>query len=320
MEIKLLSIFLTLNLQLTKQTLLIYTDTHGTELEAATQNRIPDQNITIQSCLPVFSNSTPIIIVRSSAIMLLAIAQLAANTLNKYSAVFLTDSILALLWSHIRIHIQQILCMNEMNLSWQEWLDFRIMLASEIFRAENSCIDAAHYVFQEDDSTVFAGYHSFPVPLVNIKRMQIVEFFIGTNCIHISIHAISRLYIIFGKGKSLPLGKRVHHLCLSFPQVLDRKTYRALHAVQIIIDSKSLQYKERSSNAAKAKLCTQILLKEFLYQFDTHFGLAHIQQRLVPFRFYQFAHFRMVFILYYRLFSIVGCKGTNKLLICKHFS
>ena len=83
MEVKLLSILLALQLKLTQQTLLVNTDTHRTELETATQNRIPDKDITIQSHLAVLSHGAPVIIVRSSAIMFLAIAQLAANALYK---------------------------------------------------------------------------------------------------------------------------------------------------------------------------------------------------------------------------------------------
>lgn len=113
MEVKLLSILLALQLKLTQQTLLVDTDTHRTELETATQNRIPDEDITIQSHLAVLSHGAPVIIVRSSAIMLLAIAQLAANALYKYSAILLADCILALLRRKVWIHIEQILRMNK---------------------------------------------------------------------------------------------------------------------------------------------------------------------------------------------------------------
>ncbi len=131
MEVKLLSILLALQLKLTQQTLLIDTDTHRTELETATQNRIPDEDITIQSHLAVLSHGAPVIIVRSSAIMLLAIAQLASDALYKYSAILLADFILALLRRKVWIHIEQILRMNKMNLLRQERLQLGIMLASQ---------------------------------------------------------------------------------------------------------------------------------------------------------------------------------------------
>ena len=304
MEVKLLSILLALQLKLTQQTLLVNTDTHRTELETATQNRIPDEDITIQSHLAVLSHGAPVIIVRSSAIMLLAIAQLAANALYKYSAILLADCILALLRRKVWIHIEQILRMNEMNILRQERLQLRIMLASQELGTQDGTIDAAHDILEEGDGTVFLGNHSLPVPLVNIERMKIIQLLVSTDGVHICIYAISRLNLILGKRQSLPFGKRMNHLSLGITQILDRETYRALYAVQVIIDTQTLQYEERSGNATQTELGAQVLLEEFFYHFNTHFGLAHIQQRLVPFRFYQIAHF-------YFIFSICAAKVQN---------
>lgn len=106
-EIELLSIFLAFQLQLAKQALLVNTDTHRAQLEASAQNRIPDQDITIQSLLAILGYGAPVVIVRSTSIMLLSIAQLSADTLYKYGTIFLADSILALLRSLVRIHVEQ---------------------------------------------------------------------------------------------------------------------------------------------------------------------------------------------------------------------
>ena len=148
-EIELLSIFLAFQLQLAKQALLVNTDTHRAQLEASAQHRIPDQDITIQSLLAILGYGTPVVIVRSTAIMLLSIAQLSADTLYKYGAIFLADSILALLRSLVRIHIEQILRMDKMNLLWQERLQLWIVLASQELGAEDGCIDAANHIFKE---------------------------------------------------------------------------------------------------------------------------------------------------------------------------
>ena len=148
-EIELLSIFLAFQLQLAKQALLVNTDTHRAQLEASAQHRIPDQDITIQSLLAILGYGTPVVIVRSTAIMLLSIAQLSADTLYKYGTIFLADSILALLRSLVRIHIEQILRMDKMNLLWQERLQLWIVLASQELGAEDGCIDAANHIFKE---------------------------------------------------------------------------------------------------------------------------------------------------------------------------
>ena len=291
MEIELLSIFLALQLQLAQQALLIHTDTHGAQLEASAQHRIPDKNITIQTHLAVLCHGAPVVIVRSTAVVLLSVAQLSADTLNEHGAIFLADGILTLLRSLVRIHIEQILCMDEMNLLRQEWLELRIVLASEELGAEDGGIDAANDVLKECDGAVSLGNHSLPVPLVYIERVEIIQLLVGTDGVHIGIYAISRLHLVLGEGESLPLGEGVNHLGLGITQILDRESYRALHTIQVVIDTQALHHEKRGCYTAQAQLCGKVLLEELLYHLDTHFGLAHIQQRLVTFRFYQFTHF-----------------------------
>ena len=153
--------------------------------------------------------------------------------------------------------------------------------------------------------------------------MKIIKLLIGTDGIHIGIDTIARLYLIFCQGQALPFSQRVNHLSFCITQILDRESYRALHSIQVIIDTQTLQYEERGGDTAQAQLCGQVLLEELFYHFDTHFGLAHIQQRLIPFGFYQITHFiyYISFIVSYLLFILLSrCKDTNLLLICKRFS
>ena len=121
--------------------------------------------------------------------------------------------------------------------------------------------------------------------------MKIIKLLIGTDGVHISIDTIARLYLIFCQGQALPFSQRVNHLSLCITQILDRESHRALHSIQVVIDTQTLQYEERGGDTAQAQLCGQVLLEELFYHFDTHFGLAHIQQRLIPFGFYQITHF-----------------------------
>ena len=52
----------------------------------------------------------------------------------------------------------------------------------------------------------FACFHSkFPVPLVNIERVNIIEFLIGTDCIHIGINTETGVQLQFGEFNPLPL-------------------------------------------------------------------------------------------------------------------
>ena len=183
-----------------------------------------------------------------------------------------------------------------MNLLWQEWLNLWIVLASKILCTKDGCVDATNHVLEESYSTILTGDDSLPVPLVYVERVQVVELLVGTDGIHVGIDAISWLYLILSEGKALPLSQGVNHLSLGIAQVLNRETHWALYAIEVVVDAETLQYKERGCYTTEAKFCTQVLLEKLFYQFDTHFGLAHIQQRLVPFGFNQFAHYIYIFL------------------------
>ena len=230
--------------------------------------------------------------------MLLTITQLTTNTLYEYCAIFLADSILSLFRSHIRIHIKQILRMNKMNLFWQERLQLWIMLTGEIFSTADSSINATHHVFQEYQAAVFLLDHSLPIPLVNIQRVEIIEFFVSTNSIHIGIDAISRFYFIFSQCQSLPFCQRMNHFRFSISQIFDRESYRTFHSIEIIINTQTFQYEKRSSHTTQTKFCGKICLKELLNQFDSHFGLAHIKKCLIAYWFYYITHNIYIFSLF----------------------
>ena len=142
-----------------------------------------------------------------------------------------------------------------MNLLWQERLQLWIVLASQELGAEDGCIDAANHIFEECDGAITLCNHSLPVPLVNIERMKIIKFLIGTDGVHISIDTIVWLYLIFCQGQALPFSQRVNHLSLCITQILDRESYRALHSIQVVIDTQTLQYEERGGDTAQAQLC-----------------------------------------------------------------
>ena len=101
--------------------------------------------------------------------MLLAVSQFATDANHEDGTVFLTDGILALLRRLVGIHLQQLLCVDEVNLLGQEGLDLRITLAYQVFCAADGCIDALYDILEEGQRTVFAADDSLPVPLVYIE-------------------------------------------------------------------------------------------------------------------------------------------------------
>ena len=73
----------------------------------------------------------------------------------------------------------------------------------------------------------------------------------------------------------------MHHLCLGITQILDGEGNRSLHTVQVVVDTQSLEHEERCGYTAQSKLRTEVLLEEFLNQFNALLGLSHIKHRLI---------------------------------------
>ena len=147
----------------------------------------------------------PIVVVSSTAVVLLAIRQASADANHKYRTHLLADGILALLRREGGVALQQLLGMNEVNLLGQERLQLRVGLAHQVFRTANGSIDAVHHILQECQRAVFLTDHCLPVPLVHIQRVQVVEFLVGTDGIHVRIDAVAALHLLLGQRQSLPL-------------------------------------------------------------------------------------------------------------------
>ena len=88
MEWLLQTVFFSVNLQLTLHGFCIHTDSHGRNLERSVQDIVPHQDIPVQF---------PIVVVRCSSVMLLTGSQDAADSLDEYGTVFLSNQVLPFL-------------------------------------------------------------------------------------------------------------------------------------------------------------------------------------------------------------------------------
>lgn len=82
----------------------------------------------------------------------------------------------------------------------------------------------------------------------------------------------------------------VNHLGPAVTKVEDRERDGAFHSVEVIVDTGSLQYEQRSSYAGEFKFGSQILLEIVFDEFYASFGLFLTQNRFVSFRNNQVAH------------------------------
>ena len=131
--------------------------------------------------------------------MFLSIAQFASDTNDEYGSKLFGDSMFAFLRGESRIFLHQFLGMDEMDVMWQKWFDLRIHFAYHIFGTSHGRVDTGYNLFKEIYRALFGGNRSFPVPLVYIEGMEIAQFFIGSDRIHVRIDAISRFNVVYAR-------------------------------------------------------------------------------------------------------------------------
>ena len=213
---------------------------------------------------------------------------------------------LATLGFHVRIQTAQFLGMYEVQLLRQAGLDLRIHLVHHVFRTHHGSINAGNDFFQEIHVAVGLGDDTFPVPLVDVQRVQIAQLFVSPDSVHVCVDAISRLNAIFGQRQTLPLRKRMHHFGLRIAQVFYREGHSTLHTIQVVVDTHSLQYKQRCRDTAQTQFRRKVHLKEVLNLFNAKLRLLQIEQGSIALRFYQVTHD------YLYLSLIVNLSGKDK--------
>ncbi len=110
-------------------------------------------------------------------------------TCIKHSTFFLRNLVFTFLWSKIRIHVIQFLCSDESDIFGRIFdivvLDSHVFL---LYLAERCRLRTVYEVSMLRSSLEMT---LFPVPLVNIYRMDVVWIFITTDRDHICVKSFA---------------------------------------------------------------------------------------------------------------------------------
>ena len=141
--------------------------------------------------------------------------------------------------------------MNEVYLFRKERFQLGIGFTGKKLRTEDGRTDAPDDTFQITACPVVFRDDRFPVPLIHVQRMEVVQFLVGTDGIHVGINAIARLYLVVGQRQPFPFRQRVYHFCPCLSHILDGEGNRPLDAVQVVIDAQTGLYEQRCRDAAQ---------------------------------------------------------------------
>ena len=231
--------------------------------------------------------------------MLLAIAQLGADTDNEDCTILLADGILALLGRKGGVALQKLLGVDKGNLLGQERLNLRVCLADMVLGTQNGAVDTLHNLLKILHRAALLGHNTFPVPLVNIQRVEVVQLLVGTNGVHIGDDTVAVIHLVLGERHSLPLGKGVYHLGLSLGHILDREGYGALPTTQVVVHTESLQYEERRCHTAQTQFGRDAAQEEILDYLDCYLGLLKAKRGFIIVGYDELTHSFQLFTLYY---------------------
>ena len=107
--------------------------------------------------------------------------------------------------------------------------------------------------------------------------MQVVQLLVGSDGVHVGVDAMARLNIVLSQRQSFPLSQRVYYLCFSVTQILDGKTNRPLHPIEVVVDAQSLENEQGGGDATQAQFGGKVLLKKVFYLLDAPLCLLHVQ-------------------------------------------
>ena len=266
--------------QLTVQRSGIHTDTHGGELKAALQHRVPHEDVAVE---------LPVIIVGSAAVVLLAGAQGLADLHEEHRVMLPADLRLPLVGRQIGIAVLQLLGGDEVDLPVRLEGQNREDVAQRGRGVTDGAHDVQHGVLQILHIPVFCIDMLFPVPLVHVDGVEVVHFLIPADGVHVRIEAGAQLELIALEGQTLPLGQGVHHLAVS-AHIGDIEGHRTLHTVKVIVQARFSVHKQRGGHTMQIQPHRQAVLELLMDQLDGPLQLVVGQRHLIPGGNGQFTH------------------------------
>ena len=87
----------------------------------------------------------------------------------------------------------------------------RKFLVDCLFDFKKGFVDGSYGLFQIVKCAVFLADGFFPVPLVDVERVDVVKILECADGVHVGIEAVAGGYVIGSEFVTFPFGQRVDH-------------------------------------------------------------------------------------------------------------
>ena len=149
--------------------------------------------------------------------------------------------------------------------------------------------DGANHVFQIRLGAVLLPDDLFPVPLVHIDGVEVVQFLVPADGVHITVQALAHPEAVILEGLALPLCQRLDHLCFN-AAVFHIEGDFPLDAVQVVVQAGRSLHEERRGHAVEIQRGAQGVGKQPLHRANGALGVVQVQRGRVVCGNDRFAH------------------------------
>ena len=258
----------------------VHPDAHGGDLKLALEHRVPHENVAVE---------LPVVVIRGPSVVLDAGGKGLADLHQKHGVVLLTDGPLPLGGGEAGIAVLQLLGGDEVHVPAGPEGEDGIGVPQSRRGVADAAYDVPHGVFQIRDGAVLEGDVFFPVPLVHVDGVEIVQLLVPADGVHVGVESGALLELIPFQGQTLPLGQGVDHLTLG-PHIGDVKGDGAFHTVEVVVQSGGAVHKQGGGDPVQVQPHGEIVLKIGVDQLNGPLELVVGQGHLVAGGNGEFAH------------------------------
>ena len=245
----------------------VHPDAHAADLHRALQRLVPEQKVAVQA---------PVVIIRGAAVVGLAALQLAADLLDEDGAVLLGKGVFPLFGGKVRPAVLQLLAGDKGHLPAQAAGELGKLPFQFVQSGADGVDDVLHRGVQILPGALVRVDDLLPVPLVHIHRVEVIQFLVPADGVHVGEQAVAGAETVLMQGQPLPLGQTVHHLGADAGGG-DVKAHRALHAVQVVVQAQGRVHEQGGGDPLEVQRRAQLDLEGLLDHANGLLGVVKAQ-------------------------------------------
>src|ERR1041384_7288509 len=183
-------------------------------------DRVPNQNVAVESVhfSSIFGSSfgDPVVVVRGSQLVRIAVFQRPADPVDEHRRVFLKDRRLSLLSRKLRVSIEDVLRVNEGQLLWE--IRISVVFQSRekrlhvLLGSGNHLPDLLHCLCKVIEIAFLRRHYSFPIPLIDISAVIVIQKVVLAHRAHVGAQAFAFAHAELLERYSFPFRRRLHNL------------------------------------------------------------------------------------------------------------